>query len=324
MFDVICIGSATLDVFIKSPDLRIIKTNESFTGRVMAVPYEAKCEVEKLVIASGGGGTNTVVGFSRLGLKAGVLCRCGWDFAGRMVRKELKKGGVDDSLLVQTEGEETDYSTVLVGPDGGRTILVYRGGTRLEESVIDFEKLKTKWFYIASLEGNVDLLKKLVEFAKKNKTKVAVNPGKREIEKKELLPIIKNVDVLIVNKEEAAKLVKTTIFDPRLFKKTALVSRGIVVVTQGAEGAYLFDEKDNLLISDGFRVEMVDATGAGDGFGSGFVAGLIKGWSLKDALKLGVSNGASVVTEIGAKAGLIFEKNVHNWLEKPLKVEWKR
>lgn len=324
MFDLISIGSATLDVFIKSPDLKLLKTDEVFTGEAIIAPYGTKCEVEKLVIASGGGGTNTSVGFSRLGLKAAVLARCGWDFAGRMVRKELKKEKVDDSLLVQIDGDQTDYSTILIGPDGGRSILVYRGGTKLEKSVIDFQKLKTKWFCISSLEGNLALLAELVKFAKKNKIKVAVNPGRQEIkQKKSLLPLVEKVDVLIVNQEEAAKLVGEEFFDPKLFKKAALVSQGLVVVTQGAKGVYLFDQKDKLLVSDGFKVKMADTTGAGDSFACGFVAGLIKGWKLEDSLKLGISNGAAVVTEIGAKTGLLYKKNVHNWLQKPLKMEWK-
>ena len=325
MFDIISIGSATLDVFIKSSDLKLLKTDEVFTGEAIIAPYGAKCEVEKLVITSGGGGTNTAVGFARLGVKAAVLARCGWDFAGRMIRKELKKEKVDDSLLIQIEGDQTDYSTILIGPDGGRSILVYRGGTKLEKSVIAFQKLKTKWFYISSLEGNLDLLAKTIEFAKKSKIKVAVNPGRREIEQKEkLLPLLEKVDVLIINREEAAKLVEEEFFDPKLFKKTALVSEGLVVVTQGAKGVYLFDQEDNLLVSDGFKVKMVDATGAGDGFGCGFVAGLIKGWGLEKALKLGISNGAAAIIEIGAKAGLLYEKNIHNRLQKPLKMEWKK
>lgn len=325
MFDVVSVGSATLDVFLKSPDLKLLKTDQVFTGRAIIAPYGAKCEVEKLVMASGGGGTNTAVGFARLGLQASVLARCGWDFAGRLVRKQLKKEGVDDSLLIQLEKEATDYSTILIGPDGGRSILVYRGGTKLEESLIDFKKLKARWLCVSSLEGNLVLLKRLIQFARKNKIKVAVNPGRREIEQRmELLPILEKVDVLVVNREEAAKLVNEEFFDPKVFKKTALVSEGIVAVTQGAKGVFLFDQKDNLLIADGFRLEMVDTTGAGDGFFCGLVAGLIKGWEIEKALKLGIANGAVVVTEIGAKAGLLYEKNIHNWLEKPLKMAWQK
>lgn len=325
MYDVISVGSAILDVFIKSPDLQLLKTKEVFTGEAIMVPYGAKCEVEKLVIASGGGGTNTAVGFSRLGLKAAVLARCGWDYAGKMVRREIIKEGVGDDLLIQAENEETDYSTILIGPDGRSTIFVYRGVNRLDLAAIDFEKLKTGWFCISGLEGNIELLEKLIGFAAKKNIKVAVNPGRREIERgSELISVIKNVDALVVNQEEASRLTQTDFFDPKLFTKTALISKGIVVVTKGAGGAYLYNQDDRLLTSDGFEVEMVDSVGAGDGFTCGFIAGLVRGWDLEKALKLGIANGASVVTEIGAKTGLIVEENISNWLEKPLKMGWRK
>ena len=50
MFDVISFGSAVLDVFVKSPELKILKTDKVFTGEALIVPYGAKCEVEKLVV----------------------------------------------------------------------------------------------------------------------------------------------------------------------------------------------------------------------------------------------------------------------------------
>lgn len=312
MFDVISIGSATLDVFIKSPDLKILKSDEFFTGKAIAAPYGTKSDVEKLVIASGGGGANTAAGFARLGLKTALLARCGWDFAGKIVRQEVKKEGVNDSLLVQLEGEATDYSTILIGPDGGRTILVYRGGSRLEKSVIDFSQLKARWFCISSLEGNLSLLGQLIDWARKNQIKVAVNPGRREIDQATtLLPLLAKVDLLVVNEEEAAQLAT----------KPALLSQGMVAVTRGAQGVHFFDHQDRLLESEGFKVPVADATGAGDGFFCGLVAGLVQGWPLKKALKLGVANGAAVVGEIGAKAGLLRASNYANWLKKPLQIK---
>lgn len=325
MFDVISIGSATLDVFIKSEEFQILKTEKLFAGKALALPYGAKCEIKERLITSGGGGTNTAAGFSRLGLRAAVVARCGWDFGGKIVRKELKEEKVDDSLLIQLEGEDTDYSTILIGPDGEKTILVYRGKTRLDASLINFPKLKAGWFCISSLEGNLELLSRLVSFAQKNQIKVAVNPGKKEIEQKEkLLAVIKDIDVLILNQEEAARLTESDFFDPQLFGKAALVSTGLVVVTRGAAGAVLFDKKDQLLTAQGFKVEMIDATGAGDAFNCGFIAGLIKDWKLEEALKLGIANGASVVTQVGVKPGLLRSENLHNWLEKPLKMVWQK
>lgn len=323
-FDTISFGSATLDVFIKSPSLKVIESNEVETRQALIAPYGAKCEVERLVISSGGGGTNTAVGFSRLGLKAAVVARCGWDFAGKIVRQKIKQEGVIDSLLVQVEGEETDYSTILIGPDGGRTIFVYRGGTRLGQSVIDFQQLNSFWFYASSLEGNLELLSALVNQAQKNHIKLAVNPGRRELEQREaLLKIAQGFNVLIVNREEAAKLLGVTVAEKKVFEKlTQALPKAIVVVTNGAQGVKVNLPGKGQLISDGFKVKTADSTGAGDGFGCGFVAGLAKGWQIEKALKLGVSNGASAVTKIGAKAGLIKEEEIDFWLKKPLQINW--
>ena len=333
-YDVLSFGSATLDVFLKSSDIKVIKSKEVFTGEALILPYGVKSEVSDLLICSGGGGTSTAVGFTRLGLKTAVVARCGWDFAGKIVRAEIKKEKVADEFLVQLEGEKTDYSTILIGPDGNRTILVWRGGTRLEKSVINFKKLNSFWFYIASLEGNLELLSDLVNFAQENHIKVAVNPGKREIEEREqLLKIAKDVDVFIVNKEEAARLTSLFLVQEKVLSEICLLlPKTMVVVTDGANGVSVCLPpkgrpaltRRGRLIMDGFKVKVVDQTGAGDGFGSGFISGLIKGWDLEKSLKLGVSNGASVVTKIGAKEGLIKEQEVDFWLEKPLAYHWEK
>lgn len=325
-FDVISFGSAVLDVFVMTPEIKVIESDEFFTRKAIAVPYGVKAEVKRLEIFSGGGGTNTAAGFSRLGLKTAVVARCGWDFAGKIIRQEIKKEGVDDRFLVQVEGERTDFSTILVAPDGNRTILVYRGGTKLEESVIDFENINAFWFYVASLEGNLDLVEKLTDFAKKNQTKIAVNPGRKELEKKErFLKIAQNFDVLIINREEAARILNLTIVDEKIFEKICLIfPKVLAIVTDGSNGAHVCVPGKGKLVIDGFKLKMADATGAGDGFSAGFIGGLAKGWDLEKALKLGVSNGASVVTQVGAKAGLIKEKEIDFWLSKKLEYHWEK
>ncbi len=325
-FDVVTIGSATLDVFLRTALARLVETPQGETDRFLAFPYGSKCEVEKLVVSSGGGGTNTAVGFARLGLKVAVVARCGWDFAGKIVREEIKTEKVADVLLAQLEGEETDYSTILLGPDGGRTILVYRGGTRLQRSLVDFGKLEASWFYTSSLEGNLDLLVDLTAFAQKKGIKIAANPGRREIEQVEkLLKIAKDLEVLLVNREEAARLTGLAFDDQQVCAKLfGLLPKVTVVVTEGESGVRVNVPGKGVLTSEGFRIKMVDATGAGDGFGCGLVAGLAKGWEWEKALKLGAANGAAVVTQIGAKAGLIREAEIESWLDRKLEISWEK
>jgi ribokinase len=325
-FDTLSFGSAVLDVFLTSPEIKVIRSDKFFTDKAIAVPYGTKSEVERLVVCSGGGGTNTAVGFARLGLKSGIVARSGWDFAGKIIRQELKKEKVDDRFLIQVEGEATDYSTILVAPDGGRTILVYRGGTRLEKEMLRFQELNAFWFYLSSLEGNLDLVEALSQHAQKNHIKMAVNPGKKELEqKKRLLKIAQKFDVLIVNREEAAQLLGLTIVDEKIFDQICLTfPKVMVVVTEGDEGAHVCVPDKGKLIIDGFKMKMVEATGAGDGFGSGLIAGLVKGWPLEKALKLGVANGASAVTQFGSKAGLIKEKEIDFWLSRKLSHHWEK
>lgn len=325
-YDTISFGSAVLDVFVRSPDFQVEKSDKVFTEKSLVIPYGVKAEVEELTFCSGGGGTNTAVGFSRLGLRAAVVARCGWDLAGGMVREEIKKEGVSDEFLLQMEGERTDYSTILIGPDGDRTILVYRGGTRLEESMIKWEKLEASWFMVSSLEGNLDLLAKLTTQAKKKGTKVAFNPGRKEIEQTErLLEIAKEVDILIVNREEAARILGLEIDDQEIFAKACLAWPGVmVVVTDGVRGSSVCLPGKGRLVMDGLKLEMVEATGAGDGFACGLVAGLVKGWELEKALKLGTCNGASTVTKLGAKAGLIREAEIDSWLSKKINYHWEK
>ncbi|MBN1263672.1 MAG: carbohydrate kinase family protein [Candidatus Pacebacteria bacterium] len=318
-FDVISIGSATLDVFLESKELKLLKTPKVFTGRALIAPYGAKSEVSRLLIQSGGGGTNTAVGFSRLGLRAGVLARCGRDLAGQIVRTQLRQEGVSRNLLIQVKGDETDYSTILQGPDGGRSILVYRGGTRLEIDLIDFSKLKASWFYISSLEGNLAFLKKVLDHAGRYGIQTAINPGRKELaQRKELIPLLNRAEVVIINQEEAARLTGLEMTDKRLLPKTCALVKEVGVVTQAQKGAQLFTRDDQWLTTPAFKIKAKDTTGAGDGFGVGFVAGLMMGWPLSKALKLGVANGASVVTKMGAKTGLLTLREAQKWIKRPI------
>lgn len=324
-YPVISIGSATLDVFIRCEDFNLIDSERSFTGRFLQVPYGGKSEVSELAIQSGGGGTNTAVGFSRLGIKAAVLARCGRDFAGKIVRDDLQKEKVSAEYLLAMPEEKTDYSTILVGPDGGRTILVNRGSTRLEANQVPFGRLKADWYYISSLEGNLDLLASLLAQAEKQGTKVAVNPGRKELlQPKKLTKLLKQADVVILNREEAARLTGYPLKEEKVLPAMAALVRELAVVTNGEEGAVVYDREDHRLVSGSFRVEMKDATGAGDAFGCGFIAGLIKKLKIEEALRLGVANGASAVTKIGAKTGLIREKEVDDWLARALPIGWQK
>lgn len=310
-YEIITIGSAVMDVFLRSADFK--------PGQPL--PVGGKLEVEKLFMTTGGGGTNTAAGFARLGLKTACIARFGDDLFGQFVKKELAKEGFDQKYLITGKEERTDYSTIIVYPDGSRVILVHRGQTRIEEAIFPWQALEeTSWLYIASLEGNLDLLAKVADQASQKGVRLVFNPGSRELKKPEkLLPLFPKVEALILNLEEAA-LFTSEKEEGAIFTKISQLGPKIVVVTQGRKGAHLLT-KDKHLFGEAFKTPVVDELGAGDGFSVGFVAGLVKGFSLEESLKLGLANGASVVAKIGAKPGLLSENEIQDWLGKEIVIE---
>ena len=299
MYDVISFGAATVDIFAKSDNLIVNKD-------LLSIPYSSKNEITQGLICSGGGATNTSVSFSRLGLKSACVSLIGNDPLTEYITSELENDNVDVSLLSQNKNDTTDFSIILVAPDGGRSILTSRGDSKLEEDNIAWDKIQhSKWFYITSLEGNVDLLEKLIGFAKEFDIKIALNPGNRELKQpKQLTPLLKHIDFLLLNQTESETLTGLDSTDPRFWEKLHHYGNKITAITNGREGAHILTS-DKDFYSPIINVKPVDETGAGDGFGSAFIAALIHNITPANALFWGIKNSASVVAFLGAKEGLL-------------------
>ena len=113
MFDVITVGSATVDVFISSTSKTIefihLKKREE-----VCFPIGAKILLDYLHQDTGGGGTNTAVAFARLGLKTGWVGKIGTDINSRHVLDQIKKEKVTFLGNVQ-KGGSTGYSVIITG-----------------------------------------------------------------------------------------------------------------------------------------------------------------------------------------------------------------
>jgi len=325
MFDVISFGTATLDVFLRSPEMKVSTEDGE---KDICVRYGGKLEVNEIYFESGGGGTNTAVTFARQGLKAACVVQIGDDFAGDKIFADLKKEGICTDFINVQKGTYTDYSTILWAGDGGRTILIYRGKTRLEAENVPWDKIDTPWVYVSSLEGNLEIIKKLQSnTAAEQQRKIAWNPGGRELaQKDELLKLLPGITVLNLNKEEMGELIGDVgnVGDTReLLKRAQELPCQYLVITDDRRGAYLWDKARDLWIHSGIFEDAprVETTGAGDSFGSGLATGLIKGQPMEDSLYLASANASSKVMTVGAKKGLLHEADLVNWDKNKLKIE---
>tara|TARA_Y100000310_G_scaffold338638_2_gene428838 strand:- start:2385 stop:3287 length:903 start_codon:yes stop_codon:yes gene_type:complete len=298
MRDIITFGSAVVDVYV---DVSV-----SEKGKELCLPLGDKILIDKINFTTGGGGTNTAVAFSRLGLKAGFAGKIGDGRNAEIVLNDLKKDNVE-FLGVQGK-EETGYSIVLGGKKGSRTILTYKGiNNSLKIKDLNLGKLKSKWFYFSSLMGDsFKTQEKLVSWAYKKGIRIAFNPSQYQAKlgAGKLRGILGKTDVLILNKKEARFLVKKG----DLLSGLRALGPKIVCITEGKKGNVVYDgiKKYSGKVK---KVKVVERTGAGDAFASGFVAGLIKGKKIEDSIKIGTANAESVIQKPGAKGGLL------NWRE---------
>ncbi len=298
-FDVVCVGNATIDVFIQ--------LKGEVQGCNLLLPVGAKKEIDSIFYSTGGGATNTAVGFKRLGLNTAVLAAVGKDFEGKIVLNELRKEKINTKLIARLPGFNTSYSAILTGFGADRIILTYGGATTHlgEERQVRWGMLsQAKWLHITSFHSKPHLLEKVLAFSEQKQVPVSFNPGMSEIKLglQKLLPLLQRVDVLLLNRAEAAFLTRETKIEKILRKLQAIVP--LVVVTEGRQGAHATNGA-YYYFKPTYKVKIADTTGAGDAFHCGFVAAIIKGLPVEKAMSWGNANAQSVIMYLGAKNKLL-------------------
>lgn len=311
MYDIITMGSALFDVFVDT-GLKEIKKGRR---RLIAYPSGDKITVNNIKLSIGGGGTNTAVGFSRLGLNTAYLGKIGnGDFSKKII-DSLKKENVD--FLGTKDNAVCGLSIILDSYEHNRTILTYKGpNDKLKYKEINLKKLKTKWLYLASAKGEtLKTQEKLCSFAKKNKIKIAFNPSEyvARLGTENLKKILINTDVLILNRREAELLTRKK-FLKGIFKKIKSYGIETICITNGKKPVFCYHKNQIYRLNPPIS-KVVEATGAGDAFASGFITGLIKKEDIGFALKLGLVNAQSVIQHFGAKNKLL------TWKEAVKKIE---
>jgi ribokinase len=306
-YDVIAVGSATIDCFVNLPvDFRNIR-------------HGSKLLIEDIKLLTGGGATNVAVGLRRLGLKVGFIGEVGDDHSAYIVRRDLEKEGVD-FLVKQHSRHETAYSVILESMGKDRAILVYKGASSYlhPEEVRSINK-DAAWFYFSSMMGaSLKTLNTLANYAKRNRIRVFFNPSSYTIERcrKEMDNILSATTIISVNKEEAQALLGSRSDRPEeLLKGMKALGPEVCIMTDGENGAYAFDGT-SFVHQEASRIRIVDTTGAGDSFNSGFLGGYLINKRLNDdkrlraAMKMGAANAKSVISHVGAKTGLLTRRKM--------------
>ena len=305
MARIVSLGSGLQDIFLVDRD---DFASTSLDGRSIfgQINIGTKVDIDKVSYSTGGGGTNSAVTFARHGHEAIFMGTLAHDAAGDAVVATLDDEGVDTSYINFTRGNTGCSVILLDAKSGERTILTHRGVSAKNDHLkpSDLDYIQPDWLYASTLGGNMELLLEFFEKAHSLGAKVMFNPGILELkQKKQLVGLLSEVDILIVNKREAASIVPGQIL-------TELASRlhnyvPTVIITDGAMGAIAVGPTESYRFGIYEDLKVKDTTGAGDAMGAGFLAHFAAGHSFKSSLVFGSANSTSVVSKLGAKAGIL-------------------
>lgn len=311
MYDLVGVGDTAMDVFLMLHEATV-SCQLNAQSCQLCVNYSEKVPVEQVVEVPGvGTAPNCSVGMVRLGLQSALYTVLGEDVAGEQSMAVFKKEKLSTELVKTEKGTRTDYSSV-ISFKGERTILTYQ--VERKYKLPDF---KSEWIFLASLSaGHKMLHRQIIKKIKTEKIKLAFNPGTNELRDglEGMEPLLAVTNVLIMNKEEVWQLLGKVDDMKFMMRKLMQLGPRIVVITDGSKGAYCFDGM-NVYAQGIFDVPALEKTGAGDAFVSGFLAALVNKLNVKEALRWGAANSASVIQKVGGQAGLLNKKSMLKFLK---------
>jgi sugar/nucleoside kinase (ribokinase family) len=246
MFDFVTLGSATKDTFLFL-DKVVLKpgVNKHF----LEIPTDKKIDVNKVLEFSGGSATNAAATFSAFGKKCAVVSKIGTDEYGQFVLDDLNKRKISTELIKISKGE-TPFSNIIVSSSGDMVLLIHRGiesTLSLEDIRFDF---KSKWLYVGPMPSKkTELLIEILKFAKENDMRTVLNPGSVELnlKLKKMIPVLKYVDIISMNDDEAKKFVGYS-NDVNNISKLSEYVNDIAIITKGEKGS-LVSSKNNLSLT---------------------------------------------------------------------------
>ncbi|UCG44813.1 MAG: carbohydrate kinase family protein [Candidatus Bathyarchaeota archaeon] len=303
--------------------MRIIKFDIVCIGHVL---YDIRCYVnnfpspDKLAVIMGrlksgiGGSTaNSAVAASKLGLECGIIGKIGFDEYGWSVIQSFRDYGINMDHVLVDFSNPTGVSLITVDKDGTPEFVQMIGASEpISPEEIRPEYIGTsKHLHMTGL--NMEALIKSSQIAKDYGKTVSFDPGRKksDLGYKVLLPILENVDILLVNQSEAKILLgaeKDAEITGVMKKLRERIGKHKIFVAKGGyRNLHVYSPEGDFSISP-FNVKVVDTIGAGDAFDGSFITAFLRGESCEDAAIYGAACGSLKCECEGAQSGPNKEK----------------
>lgn len=287
--DVLAIGDINIDLV--------------FTGLTKLPVSGREVMAENCYITIGGSTGNCAVNLKFLGLNVAMLTQVGKDYYGELIVHDLKKYGVDTSLVMMNDHLKTGI-TVSLNTKTDRAMTTYLGTIdTLSNEALDVSILKqARHIHVGSYFLQKKLrpyLYKIFSLANSLGITTSLDTGWDDSSDWDygIREVLQYCDLFLPNESEACSISgKAARIEAAKylaeFAKT-------VVVKCGPDGAIAVRGQDVTASSAYNLYEPIDYTGSGDAFNAGFIYAFLNGYNLEMCLKYGNVCGAICISKIG-------------------------
>lgn len=311
---VLVVGDILLDT-IASVDVNAVDLNCRINTHECEISfkYGSKIPVETQQHFPGGNAANVSVALTRLGVSCTLASAVGDDDVGKKLLSSLAQQGVDVKPVVTHIGVPTGSSFIVLYL-GERTIFSYHAPHTISVTKSDAEIV-----YLTSARTDLKALYKQITLAAAS-AKLVFQPGTSQLRlpTTELAPILQNTQLLIVNEEEAATLLRAAPgrHSPKQLLHALLDTKvGEVVVTAGQRGVYVSDGRDFVHIDIWKSSVRRNTTGVGDAFAAAYLWSRFEQKSdIRRAAAAGTINAGSALAKSGAQEGLLNASSLQKYL----------
>lgn len=283
--------------------------------------------------AAGGAPANVSAGLGKLGVKVGFIGKVGADPFGLFLKRTLEHCNVDTRYLLISPQYRTTLAFVSLTKDGERDFVFFRNpgaDMMLEPGEVAEDYIKmAKIFHFGSIslinEPYRSATLKALDIAQKNKLLISYDPNLRlslwESEEKAREGInlgIEYANIIKLSEEELEFLIGK--HPQKGCEELLNKGKKMIAITFGERGCYYCTEKGSGYVK-GFKVNVVDTTGAGDGFVAGMLYKVLEfgdDFSQKgeEIFRFANAVGAFTCTKRGAIRGLPTLRQVRRFLKR--------
>lgn len=279
-----CVGITTLDRIMSVDFL------PSKDGKYFAHGYKEQ---------GGGPAATAAVAIARLGAEVDMIARVGDDATGKVIIDELVSEKVNTDHMVVIPGATSTSASILVDNEASRIIVSYPSPSLVADpsalEKIDFSSYDMVLADVRWVEGT----RYAFEQAKKHGVPTLLDA---DITDKDIGELVGLATHCVFSKPGLQKFAKTEDIDAALDYAQTICPNS-VYVTLGADGVNFLDNGQRYH-KNGFKVNAVDTTGAGDVFHGAMAFALCDGKNKEDAITFAQGCSALKCTKPGGRSGI--------------------